>query len=77
MTTKGNIITEMARTISAIEFCKSELRNKLTNGFGMDTEAFENELTKGYIEANGVLEVMDELKNEVSKLEMLTNLISE
>ena len=75
MTTKGNIINEIAQTLYNVKVCRYELNMKLTNSCGMVEDIFEKELTKQYIEDNGVLEVMDELKNEVSKLEMLTKLI--
>jgi hypothetical protein len=77
MTTKGNIINQIAQTLYNVKVCRDELKLNLTNSCGMVEDIFEKELTKGYIEANGVIEVMDELKNEVSKLEMLTKLISE
>mgnify|MGYP001584538931 CR=1 FL=1 len=77
MTTKGNIINQMAQTLYNVKVCRDELKLKLTNSCGMVEDVFEKELTKEYIEANGVLEVMDELKNEVCKLEILTKLISE
>ena len=77
MTTKGNIINQIAQTLYNIKVCRNELNMKLTNSCGMVQNVFEKELTKQFIENNGVLEVMDELKNEVANLEMLTNLIGE
>ncbi len=75
MTTKGNITTQIGRALLSIEMLKSEIGNKLTNSFGMEQKAFEDELTKSYIENNDVLELISDLKHEVSKLDMLTKLI--
>tara|TARA_R100001463_G_scaffold61218_1_gene113992 strand:+ start:185 stop:418 length:234 start_codon:yes stop_codon:yes gene_type:complete len=77
MTTKGNITNQIGRTLLSIDMLKQELRNKLTNAFGMEQKSFEDELTKSYIDNNDVLELISDLKNEVSKLDMLTKLISE
>ena len=77
MTTKRNIINQIAQTLYNVKVCRDELKLKLTNSCGMVEDIFEKELTEEYIQVNGVLEVMDELKGEVSKLEMLTSLIGE